>query len=219
MKFIPAVIIFLLFLVFSQTGVAQPYFGFHAGFNSGKFSGDSPRNFKYTGKLQYNAGLLFDWPLKEDVFISVAPTYVISGSKLQYPFEISEDESEYRDSVDLKLQMFTLPLALKIISDNDRWQFSGGFEFAFPIKLLADNSVEENDLTKDINSIGLNMIFGIGYRIPIEKNILVINLAYSQGLTNLANNGDATDSLLPRIRFTSFRLTAAWLLPVGKNKD
>lgn len=214
-------ILYLVGFIFLLSGSlsAQSYFGFHIGVNSGKFSGDSPKDFKYTGKLQYNAGLLFDWRLKDDVFLSVAPSYIISGSKLQYPFEINEDESEYRDSVDMKLQMFTLPIAVKIISDNQRWQFSGGFEFAFPTKLLADNSVEEIDLTNDVNGIGLNMIFGIGHRIPMKRSLLVINLGYSQGLTNLANNEDASDSLLPRIRFTSFRLTTAWLLPVGKNKD
>jgi hypothetical protein len=212
-------IICILLFVSANSIYAQSYFGLQIGVNSGKFSGDSPPNFKYSGKIQYNAGLLFDWQLKDDIFLSAAPSYLISGSKLQYPFEINEDEIEYGDSVDLKIQMFTLPVLVKILSDNQRWQFSGGFEFAFPTKLLADNSVEEIDLTNDINGIGLNMIFGLGYRIPIERSVLVINLGYSQGLTNLANNEDATDSLLPRIRFTSFRLTATWLLPVGKSKE
>ena len=88
----------------------------------------------------------------------------------------------------------------------------------FPIKFVADNSAETFDLIDDINKVNLNMLFGIGYRIPINKSQLTINLTYSQGLTNLANNLEDPDSLLPRIRYTSFRLTAGWYLPVGKNR-
>jgi len=214
-------IIYLAGSIFFLSGglFAQSYLGLHVGINSGKFSGDAPKDFIYKGKLMFNAGAVFDLKIKEDAFLSIAPSYMISGSKLQYPHEINEDESEYRDSVDLKMQLFTIPIILKVISDNERFQFSGGFELSFPIKLIGDNSVEEIDLTNDINNIAINMIFGIGYRIPIETSYLVINLAYSQGLTNLANNEDAYDSLLPRIRSTSFRLTTAWLLPLGKSKD
>lgn len=210
----------LCLLLLVHTGLlAQSYLGIHIGVNSGKFSGDSPKDFRYAGKLQFNAGVVFDLRLKDDIFLSIFPSHVISGSKLQYPFEIDEDESEYRDSIDLKLKVFTLPMALKIISDNQRWQFLSGFELSFPYQLLADNSVQEVDLIDDINSMVLNIIFGIGYKIPIQKSFLVINLAYSQGLTNLANNEDAYDSLLPRVRSTSFRLTTAWMLPVGKPKN
>ena len=208
----------LSFIIITEVS-AQSYIGGHIGINSGKFSGDSPPNFKYSGKIQYNAGLLFDLKIKDDVFISIAPSYLVSGSNLQYPFINEDDEKEYADSIDLKIQLFALPIALKIISDNQKFQFTGGFELAFPMKLLADNGEEEVDVTDDVNKVGVNMIFGIGYRIPIDRSILLINLGYSQGLTNLANNMDAEDSFLPRIRLTYMRLTAAWLLPIGKDKN
>jgi len=114
--------------------------------------------------------------------------------------------------------MVTVPILMKLISDNKKFQFIGGFEMTFPFKMTADNSAEEIDLTEDVNKVNLNMLFGIGYRIPIKKSILTIDLTYSQGLTNLANNLDAPDSLLPRIRYTSFRLLAGWYLPIGKNR-
>ncbi len=88
-----------------------------------------------------------------------------------------------------------------------------------PLGMTADNSAEEIDIIDQINKVNLNMLFGIGYRIPINQSLLIINLTYSQGLTNLANNLDAPDSLLPRIRYTSFQLSAGWYLPVGKNKS
>jgi hypothetical protein len=208
-----------LMLLLAEELHAQSYVGMHIGINSSKFSGDSPRKFQYVSKFQYQAGLDFNLKLKKDLFLSLSPTYINSGSKLQYPFEnIEEETSEYRDSIDLKLRMFSLPLLLNIISGNDRWQFLGGFDIGIPIDLLADNSATETDLSEEINDVLVSMVFGLGYRIPIDKTYLAINLGYSQGLTNLANNLDDPDSYMPRIRFTSYRLSVSYLLPVGKSK-
>ena len=196
---------------------AQSYFGIYTGLNSGKLSGDSPGRFKYSSGLNLTLGPGLDIQLKEDVYLVFLPSYVNAGSKLQYPKEIDEEEV-YQDSISFDFKHIALPILMKLISDNKKFQFSGGFELIFPVKFTADNTVEEIDLMDDINKVNLNMLFGIGYRIPINNNLLNIGLTYSQGLTNLANNLDDPDSLMPRIRYTSFRLTAAWYLPVGKNR-
>jgi len=160
-------------------------------------------------------GLGLDIQLKEDVYLAFQPSYVNAGSKLQHPKEIDEEEV-YQDSISLDFKHIALPIFLKLISDNKKFQFSGGFELVFPIKFSADNKEEIIDLMNDINKVNLNMIFGIGYRIPINNNLLNVDLIYSQGLTNLANNLDDPDSLMPRIRYTSFSLTVGWYLPIGK---
>jgi len=197
---------------------AQSYIGVSAGLTSGKFSGDSPPDFKYASKLAYTAGIVYDFQLKEDVYLSLATAYVNGGSKLQYPKEVDE-VLVYEDSIFVDFHMISVPLMMKLISDNKRFQFTGGLEMMLPFKLIADDTEKEVDLINHVNKVGLNMLFGIGYRIPINRNFLVINLNYSQGLTNIANNLDDPDSLFPRIRFTSFKLTAAWLFAVGKAKS
>ncbi len=210
-----ALFIFCLNLCFSQS-----YVGFHAGLNSGKFSGDSPRNFIYKGKLQYNFGIDFDVRLKDDLFLSISPGYLFSGSKLQYPYEdIEEEKKEYRDSVDLKLYMISVPLYLKIISDNEKYQFLGGLDFGFPTKVLADNSVEEKDLYDEVNNFTVSMIFGLGYRVHFTNSLMLINLGFSQGITNLANNIDDQDTYMPRVRLSTWRFSIAYMLPVGKGKN
>lgn len=211
---------FLLFsalVLFSCDLHSQNRIGIFTGLNSGKFSGDAPGKFKYTSSLNMAIGLGLDLQLKEDIYLSFMPSYLNAGSKLQHPKEIDEEEI-LEDSIFFEFKQFSLPIMLKLISDNKKFQFSGGFEFIFPLTLIADNTVEEIDLMDDVNKVNVNMLFGIGYRIPINRNLLNINLAYSQGLTNIANTLDDPDSLLPRIRYTSFRLTAAWYLPIGKNK-
>lgn len=204
------------FFMFFTDIHAQSYFGIHAGINSGKFSGDAPRSFIYKGLLQFNAGFDFNIKLKKDIYLAVSPNYLRSGSRLQYPYENEEEIKEYRDSIKLKIQVLTLPIHLNIISENDKWQYIGGFELGFPVQAVADNTSREIDISDEFNSVMVSMIFGVGYRIPIAESYLAINLGYSQGLTNLAKNLEDPESYMPRIRFTSFRLTTIYLLPIGK---
>lgn len=211
-------ILLLYFCLFSTLSLyGQSFFGIHAGLPSGKFSGDSPSEFNYASKLTFAAGVFYDLQIKKDVYLSLGSAYVNGSSKLQYPKEI-DDELVYEDSIFIDFQMVSVPLMMKIISDNKRFQFNGGLEMILPYKLMTDNTVEENDLIGSINKFNLNIQFGVGYRIPVKRNVLLVNLNYSQGMTNLANNLDDPDSLLPRIRYTSFRLSVGWLFAVGKDK-
>ena len=196
---------------------AQSYIGFLASLNSGKFSGDTPRNFKYASKVNFSFGFGYDLQIKEDIYLSFLSEYVNGSSKLLHPKTV-DDEEVYEDSIKLNFQLIALPVLMKLISDNKRFQFTSGFELLYPIKLEADDSSEKTDLKNDINKLNLSMLFGIGYIIPVDKSKLVINITYSQGLTNLANNLNDPESLLPRIRYTSFRFTLGWYLPVGKNR-
>ena len=210
-------LLFCLFLGISDGLKAQSFLGAFAGLSSGKFSGDTPKQFKYGSKINFTFGVGFDWQLKEDIYLSILPTYMNGSSSLLYP-KIVDEEEVYEDSIQFNFQTFALPILVKLISDNNRWQFTGGFEFLIPTKLIADDSEKEIDLMDDINKLNLSMLFGIGYIIPLDRSKLVIDLTYSQGLNNIANNLNDPENLLPRIRYTSFRFTLGYYLPVGKNK-
>lgn len=198
---------------------AQVYLGAHTGIYSGNFSGDAPLRSQYSPKATFTFGLSFDVKVKEDVYIGIYPGYVNAGSTLQFEFlNVEEEEIEYRDSIDLDFEVFALPIMMQVISNNQRWQFGGGFEFAIPLSLSADNGETKKDVKNQINDFSFNMLFGLGYRIPIKKSFLVIGLSYSQGLSNIASNLDDPDTELPRVRFSAYRFTVAYKLPVGKNK-
>lgn len=196
---------------------AQSYLGIYAGINSGSFSGDAPSRSKYAPKINLTAGFSFDLKVKEDVFITLAPGYTRTGSSIKFPYINEEEETKYRDSIDLSFQLIHLPLMMKIISNNQKFQFTSGFELGIPLKLTADNGQTDKDITDQINNMSFNMLFGIGYRIPIDRSLLVLGVTYSQGLTNLSNNLDAPQSELPRVRFSTFRFTASYNLPLGKH--
>lgn len=215
LKLLPAIVLLLCI----HGASAQLYIGAHTGLYSGNFSGDAPLKSQYSPKATFTVGLSFDIKLKEDVYLGIYPGYVNAGSTLQFEYlNVEEEEIEYRDSISLDFEVFALPIVMQVISNNQRWQFGGGFEFAIPLSLSADNGETQKDIKNQINDFSFNMLFGLGYRIPIKKSLLVIGLSYSQGLSNIASNLDEPDTELPRVRFSAYRFTVSYKLPVGKNK-
>ncbi len=208
--------VFTFFIICCLAGnlFAQSAIGLYGGAYMGNFSGDSPPNSIYKSKAGYLIGLKYDLPLKEDLFISFSFAYANPGVKLNF---LDSTRGQYQDSITFDFQLFTLPIKIKIISDNKRFQFTSGLEFVFPFKLYAENEDEREEIVGDLKKVGLGVLFGIGYRIPVNNNNLVIDFTYSQGLLNLASNLDQDDSYIPRIKTTSFRLTASWYFMLAKN--
>ena len=106
-----------------------------------------------------------------------------------------------------------------MISDNKRIRFTGGAEFTLPMKIVANNSVEESDIKDQMNAVGLKMIFGIGYRMPLGSSRIVLNLDYALGMINIAKDLDDIESLLPRTRYSSLRFSLDWLISSKKSKE
>lgn len=193
---------------------AQSFLGIYGGAYIGNFSGDSPENSKYSSQVGYMIGLNYDIPIKEDVYISLLPAYVNSGAKLNFLDSTGEN---YQDSIKFSYQAIIFPVEMKIISDNKRFQFTGGLELVFPLHFYGETEKDQVELKEDLNEVGVDVLFGIGYRIPINKNLLILDLSYSQGLLNIAENLDQNNSYLPRVKTSSIRLTAAWNITLGKN--
>jgi hypothetical protein len=140
-------ILICFFLLLSASELfSQSRIGIYAGLNSGKLSGDSPGKFKYVSSLNLAFGLAYDLQLKEDVYLSFQTSYANAGSKMQHPKVIDEEEV-LEDSISIEMHLVSVPIFLKLISDNKKFQFSGGFEMSYPIKFTADNSEEKTDLS------------------------------------------------------------------------
>ena len=203
----------LIIFIYTGSLFAQTSLGIFGGAISGNFSGDTPKKGKYSPKMGYAFGLSADFFVKEDVIISFMPSLISTGSKLQFLDSLGEN---YVDSVIISFNTIALPVLMKIISNNRKWQFSGGLELSLPIKLEADNGEELFDLKDEIKDVGLNILFGIGYRIPVGKSHIILDLTYSQGLLNIVDRLDEDEAYIPRMKPTSFRLTAAWNIGLGK---
>lgn len=194
---------------------AQSYLGFSVGMNKGRLSGDELRTFKPKTNLKPWVSLHLDILLADDTYMTLRPSYMYSELVLEYEYWI-DDVSHKVDSILIDYQCLALPIMLKLVSENQHFQFLGGFEFNFPTSAVADNSVEETDLVGSLNDVSVNMLFGMGYRIPVGRTRITVDVEYAVGLNNIAENLEDPDSLLPRMRYSSFRFMTAWLIPLKK---
>ena len=216
-------IVFLMLIVINIGHViqdlnAQSFIGISGGINFGKLSGDTPADFQYKSKLRPLAGLIFDLQLADDIYLCFKPAYVPLASVLQYEFRV-DNQSYILDSIDIRGQFVALPLLIKLISDNKRFQFTAGPEITLPIKTVVDNSLEEEDISDQLNDFGFNVLFGMGYRISVGKTKVVLNADYSLGMTKIAKYIDNIESLLPRTRYSSLKISLDWLIPLKTKKD
>jgi hypothetical protein len=208
-------LLLLIFLLCAMGPVAaQVSLGPSVGIISGNFSGDAPKKAKYRPKTGYIVGIRMDFYIKEDVMISLDPGFISTGARLQYPDATTE---AYRDSIVFDFSTITIPVVLRILSNNRKWHFDGGMEANFPVTLRAEDGAEEVDLMSDVRKVGLNIVFGIGYRVPVGRSHLALNLSYAQGLLNLVDQLDEDEKYLPRIKSTSLRFTLAWLFQVSRD--
>jgi hypothetical protein len=210
-------LIFIPMLFLTSALFAQVSLGVYGGAASGNFSGDAPKKAKYRPKIGYNMGLSVEVQVKEDVLISFKPGFYAGGAKLQFQDSTGEN---YVDSVIFDYGTILVPVMMKIVSNNQKWHFTGGLEASFPFKLEADDSEQVFDLIDDVSDVGLNILFGIGYRIPTGKSHLAIDLTYAQGLLNIVDNLEEGERFIPRIKPTAIRFNLAWDIPLKqKNKD
>lgn len=101
---------------------------------------------------------------------------------------------------------------------SEKLYFTGGLSADFPSRVKADNGEEKIDISNELTKVNLTAQFGLGYRIPIQSNIIFIELRYLQGLVNLSNNRDDPEAYLPRVKSSSTQLLFGWQFPIRKNK-
>lgn len=205
--------LFFVSLIFLSDIYAQIDLGFYAGLDNSKLSGDQYINTKYKSKLGFLIGFSIDPHINDIISLSFQPGFLKRGSRIQVPDTI---ENEYKDSVKISINYIQLPIYIKIQSKSKRVYFYSGFGLGYGISLKADNEIEELDLTDEMKKFSLSLDFGFGYKIPIKKSILYLELRYSQGLLNVANPGEDDDDYIPRVKMSGFKFVTGFQIPVTK---
>jgi len=210
-------IILILFLLLTASDLfGQVEIGIYAGPSMLNFSGDSPRFSVYKPGLGEFTGAILDFPLSKDIRLSLQPGYGIEHARFQtadtvYYYIVKK--LEYRDSIYFRLDYAFLPVLIKVLSDNHRFQFTSGLEFICLLNLRADNGEEKLPLNDDYKKFNVSARFGMGYIIPLNASHLSLNLQYMQSLTNWSNS-DQEVSYLPRVKTSGLRFAIAWTIPV-----
>jgi hypothetical protein len=203
---------FIFFLVQTQV-MSQPEVGLYAGLSNSKLVGDGPSlgSFKYTRGFLGSAHI--DFRLSENVRLSLQPGFKTGGAKVSFKDTLTQ---ETRDSLKINLLTFSLPIVLKVTSFNEKIYFAGGFTVEFPVSSKADNGVRKIDISNEINKINVNVLFGLGYRIPVHSTVAYLELRYLQGLVNLSDNRNQEKAYLPRVKTSAMQLLFGWQFPIRK---
>ncbi len=206
-------------LLLGRLAVAQPAVGFWGGLNRASLSGDAPEDASYGTRLGFSAGVVGEFNLAKDVKLSVQPAYFQRGGKIA--FEVP-DEDVPRDSLQVSLDYYSLPVLLKVISGNGKTYVSSGLDFGIlsQAKLSNLNKDEQaQDIKRFFQDFDVAVNFGFGVMLPLGSPLLTLELRYSQSLTNLSkpeeNPGES--ALSPRLRSTGLQLLAGVLWPLHKN--
>jgi len=206
-------LIISILLAFSNLSLGQSYLGAFIGFNNSKLTGDTPDNSSYQSLMGLNAGMNFDLKIAKSLWLSLQPSYSQEGTKISYTVK---DLDEPVDSIQIRLNYFSIPLILKVSTAKQRFYAIGGIETSF----LLNSTSSSNDVTEDIKlnleSLNITIQFGAGLWIPIGYPRLFVELRYAQGILNLTNQPLEND-IIPRIKTNGFKVLAGIEIPLQKS--
>jgi len=219
MKTRVAFCVLLFLLLTAGSSQAQSALGIFAGFNRASLSGDAPAKASYASHFGLGGGLVGEIGIAKDVRLSLQPMFLQKGTKIGYKVA---GEKQPRDSLDVQLDYFSLPVLFKVVSGNHKTYVTGGLDFALLSKARLTNLNRDEgqiDIKEVFQSFDLAMNFGFGGMFPIGRPLLTFELRYQQSLLNLANpDHDPENRSLPRrFRSTGLQFYAGILLPLGKS--
>ena len=208
-------LVLLLTLMLAPAAPAQVTIGAFGDLNLAKVSGDVPDGFSYTGNTGFGFGLIGEFHLTDDVWLSFQPMILPRGAGLQ--LEVDDDEDPV-DFATLNLSYFAMPILAKFVTAGGKVYVISGVNVSFltsaNIKGVEDNA-EEIDVKDSFKSFDLAVDFGVGGQLPAGPVRIMLEARYEQGLVNIIEDVIDEDALQSRLRSKGFQLLAGVLLPLG----
>ena len=201
-----------IFLFSSVLAFGQSYLGVFGGLNMSKLSGDVPADAKYQTLVGMNVGANLDIKIAHNMLLSFQPSYSQEGTKLSYTLRGS---SLPIDSISIRLNYFSLPVLLKITTNNERFYALAGIETGLLLSSSKTIDEQEQELDAEVADLNLAMHFGVGLRIPIGFPRLFVELRYSQGLLNLTDDPVVQNSI-PRVKTSGMKIILGIEIPLQK---
>jgi len=197
----------------ANAAAAQISVGAVLGVNRTGLSGDKPDGTSFSTSAGPIAGLILEIPVAKGVAIVLQPGYRQSGANIGFQVP---DQEEPVDSLRFRMDYFSIPILLKVITDGGRWYVTSGVDLGLltSATLSTVSGSQEMDVKDALTDVDLAVIFGVGRMFPVGRPRITAEIRYSQSLFNLA--GDSTAQDLPvRFRASGFQLLAGVLLPLG----
>ncbi len=192
---------------------AQVNLGAFAGVNLTDLSGDAPPGASFLSSTGFVAGLVGEFVIAREVWLSFQPMYVQKGSDIEFGFT-GEDEP---DTLGLALNYITLPVLFKIVSGNGKTYVSGGLDLGYLVSSTLSLDGESRDVKDSFNDIDLSADFAFGVMFPVGRPKITVEARYTQSILNLARQGQNPEpgALPSRFRSSGFQLFAGLLYPLG----
>jgi len=209
------VLVLALFVAFPGKANGQVNLGVFGGASLTDLAGDAPLGTKYESTTGFAAGILGEYMLTDDIWLSLQPMYVEKGSDLLVGFTPGGEP----DTLGLSLDYVTLPVLLKFVSRNRRTYFAGGLDIGFLANAAisdGDESVDVKDAVKDID-LAADFVFGL--MLPIGRPALTLEARYTQSILNVAKQDPESEPgpLPTRFRSSGFQFFGGLVYPLGRS--
>ncbi len=195
---------------------AQTVIGIFGGIDLTDLSGDAPDNAKYTPDVGFAVGAVGELRIVPDVWLSVQPTWIQRGSRIAFAVL---GEEELNDSLGLNANYASVPILLKIVSNNGKTYVTGGVDLGFLLNATISGAGDPVDVSHTFRNIDLSADFALGIMLPVGKPRITIEARYSQSILNTAHPDQSPEvySLPPRFRWSGIQLFAGFLYPLGED--
>jgi Outer membrane protein beta-barrel domain len=215
MRKIPFSLLLLFSLACAPVARAQVTIGVFGDLNLAAVSGDAPKDFSYGGNSGFGFGLIGEFQIADDVWLSLQPMTSKRGAGISYKFEGDEDPTQIGD---LNLSYFAVPILAKFTTAGSRVYITSGVDVAFLTSANLTSvapGAEEIDVQDAFKSYDVGLDFGVGGQLPVGPVWIMLEARYEQGIINIADEEISEDALKTRLRSSGLQLFAGVLLPLG----
>jgi hypothetical protein len=215
MKRASVVIVLALLVVFTGEANGQVNLGVFGGASLTDLAGDAPLGTKYESTTGFAAGILGEFMLTDDIWLSLQPMYVEKGSDLLVGFRPGGEP----DTLGFSLEYVTLPILLKFVSRNRKTYFAGGIDLGFLAGATLGDDGGSADVEDALNDLDLSADFAFGLMLPIGRPALTLEARYTQSILNVAKQDpEAETGPLPtRFRSSGFQFFGGLVYPLGRS--
>jgi hypothetical protein len=212
--FLPLLLL-LMSLALAPDARAQFTVGAYGVLNMASISGDAPEDYSYGSNSGFGFGLIGEFHLTDDVWLSVQPGIQPRGAGIEFEFEDQEDPEKIAD---LNLSYFAVPVLAKFVTAGGKVYVTSGVNLSFltsaNLKGVEDSS-EEIDVKEAFRSFDIAVDFGVGGQLPLGSLEIMLEARYEQGLGNVVEDAISEDAVRTRLRSSGLQLLAGILLPLG----
>lgn len=216
LRSLPALLFFTL--AASTAAPAQVKIGAFGDLNRSSLSGDAPEDFSYSGRTAVGFGLIGEFHLADDVWLSVQPMILPRGTGVELEIEDQEDPIEYGT---LELSYVAVPVLAKFVTAGGKVYVTTGVDISFltGADLVLEGAQDEpTDVKSAFNDVDFAVEFGVGGQLPLGPVEIMLEARYEQGILNALGDGVAEESINARLRSSGLQLLAGVLLTVGGDR-